>query len=92
MFFLDTETTGNGPSDRVIQLAYKTESKIIVNELFNQDIPISIGAMSIHHITNEMIKNKTFFVEAIHGNRYGNCSFRTTTLWLLTKPNLILRC
>ncbi len=59
--FLDTETTGNGPDDRLCQLAFKTDESFIVNELFNPGMPISIDAMSIHHITNEMVQDKPSF-------------------------------
>ena len=59
--FLDTETTGNGPDDRLCQLAFKTDENFIVNELFNPGMPILIDAMSIHHITNEMVKDKPPF-------------------------------
>ncbi len=59
--FLDTETTGTDNEDRLCQLAYKTEKGEIVNGLFNPSKPISIGAMSIHHITNEMVEDKPEF-------------------------------
>ena len=59
--FLDTETTGNGPNDRLCQLAFKADEGVIVNELFNPGMPISIDAMSIHHITNEMVQDKPSF-------------------------------
>jgi DNA polymerase III epsilon subunit-like protein len=59
--FLDTETTGIDDDDRICQIAFKTEAGLIVNELYNPGIPISIEAMSIHHITNEMVKNKPPF-------------------------------
>ncbi len=59
--FLDTETTGNGPTDRLCQLAFKTDEGLTVNELFNPGMPISIDAMSIHHITNEMVQDKPSF-------------------------------
>jgi DNA polymerase III epsilon subunit-like protein len=59
--FLDTETTGNGPSDRLCQLAFKTEDGLTVNELFNPGMPIAVEAMSIHHITNEMVQHKPPF-------------------------------
>ncbi len=59
--FLDTETTGNGPGDRLCQLAYKDDESLIVYELFNPGMPISIDAMSIHHITNEMVQDKPSF-------------------------------
>lgn len=62
--FLDTETTGNGPADRLCPLAYKTEQGTIVDELFNPGLPISIEAMSVHHITNEMVQDKPAFKDS----------------------------
>ncbi len=59
--FLDTETTGKEAEDRLCQLAYKTETGTPVNELFNPGRPISVEAMSINHITNEMVKDKPTF-------------------------------
>lgn len=59
--FLDTETTGRGPEDRLCQIAFKTDDGLTVNELFNPGMPISIDAMSIHHITNEMVHGKPAF-------------------------------
>jgi len=57
--FLDTETTGTDEDDRLCQIAFKTEANLIVNELFNPGKPIE--AMSINHITNEMVKDKPQF-------------------------------
>ena len=59
--FLDTETTGTDEDDRLCQIAFKTEAGLIANELYNPGKPISIEAMSIHHITNEMVRNKPPF-------------------------------
>lgn len=59
--FLDTETTGTDADDRLRQITFKTESGLIANELFNPGKPISIEAMSIHHITNELVKDKPPF-------------------------------
>ncbi len=59
--FLDTETTGTDEDDRLCQIAFKTEAGLIVNELFNTGKPISVEAMSIHHITNQMVKDKPQF-------------------------------
>jgi hypothetical protein len=33
--FLDTETTGNGPDDRLCQIAFKPENGAAVSGLFN---------------------------------------------------------
>jgi DNA polymerase-3 subunit epsilon/exodeoxyribonuclease X len=59
---LDTETTGAGENDRIIQLGYivldpgkPTETH---NELCSSDVPLSIGAMEVHNITPDMIEGK----------------------------------
>lgn len=59
--FLDTETTGVGEPHRLCQLAYKTDSGIACNELFQPPVRITCEAMSIHHITNEMVAGKPPF-------------------------------
>jgi DNA polymerase III epsilon subunit-like protein len=59
--FLDTETTGAGPADRLCQIAFKTEEGNAVDELFNPGMPITIDAMTVHHITNEMALDKPAF-------------------------------
>ena len=59
--FLDTETTGTGPEDRLCQIAFKPENGPAVCELFNPGKPISIDAMAIHHITNKMVQDKPPF-------------------------------
>jgi exodeoxyribonuclease X len=54
--FLDTETTGTGGDDRLCQLAYKSDDdKITHNKLYNPGREISVDAMCVHHITNEMV-------------------------------------
>jgi DNA polymerase III epsilon subunit-like protein len=62
--FLDTETTGTGRDDRLCQVAFKTEDGLVINELFNPGRPISYEAMSVHHITNQMVKDKPVFKES----------------------------
>ncbi len=62
--FLDTETTGIEKEYRLCQLAYKTETGEIVNELFKPSLLIAIEAMSIHHITNEMVEDKPAFKDS----------------------------
>ena len=59
--FLDTETTGTGPADRLCQIAFKIKGGYAVNELFNPGMPISIDAMTVHNITNEMVLDKPAF-------------------------------
>jgi DNA polymerase III alpha subunit (gram-positive type) len=73
--FLDTETTGTDEDDRLCQIALKTEAGLIVNELFNPGKPISIEAMSIHHITDEMVSLSLSVM-------YNNSDF----LWIYTMP------
>ena len=63
--FLDTETTGTENKDRLCQLAYKLATGEIVNELFKPPVPIEIEAMSVHHITNEMVAGKPAFKDSI---------------------------
>ncbi|MCK4875317.1 MAG: 3'-5' exonuclease [Sulfurimonas sp.] len=58
---LDTETTGTGEQDRVIQLGYivlGAKEVEVQNEFFSSDIPISFGAMEVHGITPDMIEGK----------------------------------
>jgi DNA polymerase III epsilon subunit-like protein len=61
LIFIDTETTGGGPEDRLIQVAYKTSENTEVNEYFSTEKEISIGAMAVHHITPEMLEGKPLF-------------------------------
>lgn len=59
--FLDTETTGTGADDRLCQIAFKPQAGPATCELFNPGLPISIDAMSVHHITNKMVQDKPAF-------------------------------
>ncbi|MEJ2158758.1 MAG: exonuclease domain-containing protein [Desulfobacteraceae bacterium] len=62
--FLDTETTGTGPDDRLCQIAFKPEQGRGYSGLFNPGRPIAVEAMAVHHITNEMVKDKPRFKES----------------------------
>lgn len=58
---LDTETTGAGEADRIIQLGYMVldgKNVEVYNELCSSEIPIAYGAMEVHGITPEMIEGK----------------------------------
>jgi len=60
---LDTETTGTGESDKIIQLGYmvlgKPSERVEVhNEFCSCDTQISLGAMETHHITPNMVEGK----------------------------------
>lgn len=60
LLFLDTETTGNGPEDRLCQVAYKVGENMVVKN-FKPPLPISVKAMSVTHITNKMVENEEAF-------------------------------
>lgn len=61
LIFLDTEATGNEPKkDRLCQVCYKTGGEVRV-EYFKPPVPISVKAMSITHITNQMVADKPAF-------------------------------
>jgi exodeoxyribonuclease X len=67
LIFLDTETTGGESHDRLCQLAWKYHGQSheeMFSDMFKPPIPISIESMAIHHITEEMVKDKPLFVEA----------------------------
>lgn len=64
LIFIDTETTGSGPDDRLIQVAYRTTDGTDVNELFSTTRKIEISAMAVHHITEKMIEGKPFFKDS----------------------------
>ena len=58
---LDTETTGTGENDRVIQLGYIVlgSNPIEVHNEFNSsDVPINFGAMEVHGITPDLLEGK----------------------------------
>ncbi len=58
---LDTETTGAGENDRVIQLGFMVldgKNVEVHNDLCSCDVPIGYGAMEVHGITPEEIAGK----------------------------------
>lgn len=68
---LDTETTGVEEKDRICQLAFLVADKSGVtayDSLCKPPLPVEFKAMSIHHITNEMLEDKPAFehCEAAH--------------------------
>jgi DNA polymerase-3 subunit epsilon/exodeoxyribonuclease X len=69
---LDTETTGTGDFDRIIQLGYMvlgSKEIEIHNEFFSSNVPINFAAMEVHGITPEMIEGKTACKESISYKR-----------------------
>lgn len=64
LIFLDLETTGLEASDKICSIAIianKEDEEKILYELLNEGKKISPKASSIHHITNEMIRDKCDF-------------------------------
>ncbi len=63
----DTETTGNREHDKIIQIGamvvHSKDEIEIFDELCSTDVPISIEAMEVHHITPEIIADKAPFLE-----------------------------
>ncbi len=59
---LDTETTGKDPKDRIVQLAFIVKeagsAPKIYNDYCKPELPVSFEAMSVNHITNEMLQDK----------------------------------
>ncbi len=68
LIFLDTETTGMGPEDRVCQVAYSFSGEEC-ESLFKPPVPITIDAMVVTHITNKMVAEcESFVTSAMHKN------------------------
>jgi len=60
IIFFDTETTGISEQDYLCQIAYKTGDEIFMG-IYKPPVPIPPGASAVHHITNEMVKDKPSF-------------------------------
>ncbi len=64
---LDTETTGTGEKDRIIQLGYLVlspgEVTEVQNEFCSAEVPIAYRAMEVHGITPDMIEGKPLCTE-----------------------------
>jgi DNA polymerase-3 subunit epsilon/exodeoxyribonuclease X len=67
LIFLDLETTGLEYEDKICSIASIVQEEDTLHsyyELINEGKKIPAKASSIHHITNEMIQNKTAFCES----------------------------
>lgn len=66
ILFFDTETTGNTPEDRIVQLAIKERGvqTPLLNELFKPPFPIPFESSAVHHISNKMVANKSSFKDS----------------------------
>lgn len=61
--FLDVEATGVDEQDRLIQVAYKWNSRV-ENALFKPPLPIKLPAMAVHHVTEKMVADKPAFIDS----------------------------
>jgi exodeoxyribonuclease X len=61
LIFLDTETTGTGPEDRLCQIAFRMGDEE-EEYLFRPPVPIQVEAMAVSHITNKMVADKEPFL------------------------------
>jgi len=80
LIFLDTETTGKGPLDRLCQIAYSFNGEES-DALFKPPIPIQIEAMAITHITNKMVEDKEPFIGS---------EFQKKILDIFSKENILV--
>ena len=74
LVFFDTETTGvDGKHHRLCQLAYQcftvidgslSKSGVEFSGLYRPPVPIDFEAMAVHHITAEMVADKSLFKES----------------------------
>lgn len=63
---LDTETTGTSATDKICQLSFivkSSQERLIYDEYCSVDTKMSIDAMSVNHITPEMLEGKPICVE-----------------------------
>ena len=58
----DTETTGAGTQDRIIQvgamIVHSRDEIDVYDELCSTDVPITLEAMEVHNITPDVIENQ----------------------------------
>lgn len=65
ILFLDVETTGTEEKDRLCQLAYKLKGYEGCEYLFKPEVPMTVGAMSVCHITDKMLEDKPMFKSSL---------------------------
>lgn len=63
----DTETTGAGEKDRIIQVGamvvHGKDQIDVIDELCSTEVPIAIEAMEVHNITPDVIENQPPYAE-----------------------------
>lgn len=64
LIFFDLETTGLEQEDKIVSCGLITDNGVRVYEEFNEGKKIPPKASAIHHITNEMIKDKKPFKQS----------------------------
>ncbi len=64
IIFLDTETTSNDETARLIQLAFRKDKAGTFIRFYKPPVPIEFEAMAVHHITNEFLDNFRSFKES----------------------------
>lgn len=64
LVFFDVEATGIDAEDRLCQIAFKVSkgNANIESHYFKPPLPIKIGAMAVHHITEAMVADKPAFI------------------------------
>jgi len=69
----DTETTGAGEKDRIIQVGamvvHGRDNIEVYDELCSTEVPIAIEAMEIHNITPDVIENQPPYTELIFAQK-----------------------
>ena len=86
---LDTETTGIDEADRICQLAFLVLDKTGMQpyeSLCKPPLPISLKAMSVHHITNEMVADKPSFWECNSSKKLGELNREENILIIQNAP------
>lgn len=64
---IDTETTGMGKKDQIIELTLMSSNgDILFDSLIKPTVPIHIAAMSTHGITAEMLENAPLWTDVMH--------------------------
>ena len=86
---LDTETTGVEEEDRICQLAFLVLDKggmQAYESLCKPPLPISLKAMSIHHITNEEVNEKPLFAECESAKKLNELNQESNILIIQNAP------
>jgi DNA polymerase-3 subunit epsilon/exodeoxyribonuclease X len=83
LIFLDTETTGLESSDRICSIGFITENDTEIKtyyDLIKAPKKVRPESSAIHHITNEMLKNKKAFVDTPIITSLEQCNTKENTL------------